>query len=128
MGEFTGNLDLRFHSDTDWELLASYAYKRDNGHVVSVDRGNHTDLASIPKFLRSWIRKLGKHTRASVFHDGGYRGFAKVYDEHGEEVHYNRENWDDLMLEIMVLTKEIIWKRKMIHLFIRMFGTWSYQG
>jgi hypothetical protein len=44
------------------------------GRTVIAPRGMVTDFASIPRGLWNLFPKRGKHDRAAVIHDAGYRG------------------------------------------------------
>ena len=127
MGKLIGNLDLRYHNAEDWELLADYSYRADNGDLLLCRKGNHSDLASIPKgLIRAIIPKLGRHTRGAIFHDGIYNGWIEIHDENGVPLVYNRLEADEVYREINQLTKEKKIIVSLIHLVLRWFGGISW--
>lgn len=58
-----------------------------------------TDFASIPRGLWNVFPKRGKHDRAAVLHDAGYRGFLANAD--GRELMLPKALIDRLFLEAM---------------------------
>lgn len=59
-----------------WKVLKNYSITI-NGWWILIPQGFQTDLASIPKVLRSLISKDGRHIIAAVIHDLLYRLKAK---------------------------------------------------
>ena len=61
--------DVRFHSRTDWELLADLVFMPTR---EVVKKGFRTDFASIPKIFHSLLSPFGSYGKAAIFHDEGY--------------------------------------------------------
>lgn len=66
-------LDVRESHDGagKWELLEPLVYKGNRDRFM-VPVGFKTDFASVPKALRSFVSRTGKHTKAAVLHDWLY--------------------------------------------------------
>jgi hypothetical protein len=75
-------------------------YSADLGMLVIAPEHMATDFASIPRFLWSpLLPKRGKHDRAAVLHDAGYRGF--LTNAAGRELMLPKDSIDRLFLEAM---------------------------
>ena len=72
---FSSNtISLSFHLDTgkftlNWPLSAKW-----RGQEFVVPSGFETDLASIPRRLRSVVAQVGRHMLPAIFHDAAYEG------------------------------------------------------
>ena len=67
-GKFS-NLDLRVLDDDEmFEVLNNCVYMQVN-FKYEINAGFVTDLASIPRGMRWWLKKTGKSRKPAVFHD-----------------------------------------------------------
>lgn len=70
---FVGELDLRHRKepvDGKWfTLLAEFSYWALSGRIYRVPQWTNTDFASIPKFFRGVISRVGWHSQPAVLHD-----------------------------------------------------------
>lgn len=94
------------------------------GFVVAVPEGFTTDFASIPRGLWNVIPKRGKHDKAAVLHDAGYRG--KLLDIYGEPLVLTRKQTDELFLEAMEVSGVGRLTRQTMFWAVRLFGGSSY--
>lgn len=73
-GHFATTLEVRWLADEgQWQLLAPLVYVDPTGHEHEVPEGARTDLASIPRLLRSAAFSEPKTREAAVLHDWLYR-------------------------------------------------------
>ena len=67
------DVDLRWHGkEGQWELLSPVVCAVDRKDIV-VPPGFRTDLASIPRAVRSITPQVGKHIPAAIVHDWLYK-------------------------------------------------------
>ena len=74
--EFLANLVIQEDAPYTWLLyheLPYVTFVRGKPEVVTAEAGFRTDLASIPRILRSLIPQNGRHRRPAVIHDKLYR-------------------------------------------------------
>ena len=69
---FTAPLEIRKTRPEQWEVLRSFSFVTDLTEVY-VPRGFITDLASVPKALRSVVSGRGYWDQPAVLHDYLYR-------------------------------------------------------
>jgi hypothetical protein len=70
MPGFLSSLDLRAHDEpNEWVVLAILAYSHEMFGTIGVPAGFITDLASIPRLLRSVFNVNGRSREAAVLHD-----------------------------------------------------------
>lgn len=117
---FKTPLDVRLmDSGKRFRLLHSFTY-RWKGLNLSVPRGFVTDFASIPRFARIIIPKLGRYSKAAVIHDWLYRrpvietGFGLTY--------LSRKTSDQVFRDGMAELGVTPWKRFLMYWAVRMFG------
>ncbi len=84
----------------------------------TVAAGFVTDLASIPRAVRSLIPQVGRHLQAAVVHDWCYAGNTKL----------TRREADDLFYEGMTSLGVPWWKRQAMYTAVRMFGSSPWKG
>jgi hypothetical protein len=89
-----------------------YIGSKDSDEVVEIKKGTKTDGASIPKIFWSLIGgPLGPYAPAAVVHDVLYvRGT------------YKRRKADKTFLEAMAVLKVRWWRRRVMHLGVRIGG------
>lgn len=124
---FLTPLDARELDDGsgEWMLLADLVYQGEKDRFV-VPKGFRTDFTSTPWFLRWFIPRTGKYTKAAVVHDFFYR-VRPVVEIGGILEKISQRDADGIMKRI---AKELgtIWiRRKAIYRGLRMFGwlTWN---
>lgn len=95
----------------------TFRWKRE-GATIRIGAGFITDFASIPKFARLIIPKLGRYTKAAVIHDALYQ----------DDV-FGRSKADRCFLDAMQELGVVKWKRIAMYLSVRMFGwlAWKRQ-
>ena len=107
---------------TVWALEECLAYRPfDRKEQITLPRGAHTDLASIPRFLWSVFPPDGPWAKASVVHDFLYRTKGTgVYwpgkpSGNTRQKPYDREEADNIFREAMadrgvgVVSRNLIW-------------------
>lgn len=100
-----------------WPLrFYSYRLKR----VVVAPRGMVTDFASIPRGLWNLFPKRGKHDRAAVIHDAGYRG--RLEDVIGNHFPVSKSQADDLFDEALKVCGVNTFSRAVMVRTVRWFG------
>ncbi len=83
------------------------------GTMIRVSAGFVTDFASIPRFARMLIPKLGRYNKAAVLHDAMYQGVIFAFNRYGADL---------LFLDGMVALGVAPWKRRLMYRFVRLFG------
>jgi len=119
--KFHNELDVRAYKKERWKLLHEYAYTTQILHEyptkITAPGGFITDLASIPKIVRSLIPQVGKHRGAAVIHDFLY----STSDKHS----YSRLQVDRVFLEAMKTAGVSLWKRHAMFYAVRS-GGWIF--
>ena len=100
--------------DKYWLVNEEYCYQTSKGLVV-VPKGFRTDYASVPRIFRNIINSYGKHGRAAVVHDWLYSSQCKI--------DVTRAEADKVFLEIMVEWNVKKYKRILMYVLVRMFGS-----
>lgn len=67
--ERDADIVLRQKSATDFVLEEPFRFQQRGEEVVVVERGNVTDLASVPSFLTWLVPRYGRHTLPALLHD-----------------------------------------------------------
>jgi len=90
--------------------------------------GFKTDLASIPRVLRSLIPQIGRHIQAAIFHDLIYRARKPVPGRSGD-AHWGltRLQADDMLLAGMKYSGVNWAKRYAIYWGVRSGGMFSWE-
>ena len=84
--------------------------------TIHVPVGFVTDFASIPRFIRFIIPKLGKYNKAAVLHDYAYQ-FGTI----------SRKQADQLFLDAMKDLGVLKWKRYTMYWAVRAFGFFAWR-
>ncbi len=100
----------------DWRYRAKYP-----GLRIRVAAGFVTDFASIPRFARLLIPKLGRYNKAAVVHDAIYQG---AFSTTGPSWVWERKDADDAFLAGMVALGVAPWKRRLMYWAVRV-GGWA---
>ena len=114
MSSFTDKLVVTKISKRMWEVARAFEYhvgSEESAEIVSVPQGFQTDFASVPRIFWIIIPPDGEYTQAAVVHD--YLYHTKKYD---------REICDKIFIEAMGVLGVSLWKRKIMHRAVRMFG------
>lgn len=119
----------RRKKDADYIVAADYtvSFKVDGRPArVTVPAGMATDLASVPRFSRSVVGRVGPHLEASIVHDYLYIAWQDL-DGHGARKQ-DRDFADELLRVAMDEAK--VGKRNLfiIHRAVRLFGWSVYQS
>lgn len=88
-------------------------------HNLEVPAGFETDLASIPRAVRSIIPQVGRQNLPAIVHDYTYREKSTAW--------LGKKKADLLFLEGMKICGVNWLRRSIIYRSVRMFGGWSYQ-
>ena len=100
----------------------TYFWKRGNAEI-HVGAGFVTDFASIPRFARLLIPKLGRYNKAAVIHDYLYHRQTRIVEGVLFKSYvFNRKQSDDIFLDAMEDLGVVKWKRKLMYLSVRAFG------
>ncbi len=84
---------------------------------IHVAAGFVTDFASIPRFARMVIPKLGRYNKAAVIHDA-------IYQDAIAGLRFSRKDADDIFLAGMVALGVAPWKRRLMYWAVRL-GGWA---
>ena len=90
--------------------------------TIRVMPGFETDFASIPRFARLLISKLGRYNKAAVIHDAIYQ--AMFYTLNVNRHTFTRKDADRIFLEGMVALGVAPWKRRLMYWGVRL-GGWA---
>ncbi len=119
------------HDGRLWVLAEDCRYAALDGSHLTVKRGFHSDLASIPRLFWAIIASFELSLLAPILHDLLYQCGGSVKLPHGEVTPagrmFNRKDADDLFLELMTRSKIAYWKRNVAYLAVRAFGQSSWQ-
>ena len=117
--------------DASYILAEEYRvrYRLDGGttdRFVAAPQGMLTDLASVPRFGRWFIGKVGPHLEASIVHDFLYIAWQDVEGRGARKE--DRKFADKLMCAAMTEAKVSAFKRAVIYAAVRSFiGWWVYK-
>lgn len=107
---------LQWHTEEFyWKLLRKITATHEGG-TLTVPAGFKTDLASIPRAVRSVTPQVGKHIVAAIFHDYLYSG-VKDWD---------RKQCDEFFLAAMKFCGVSWIRRNVMYRSVRMFGNSSF--
>ena len=97
----------------------TYLWKREYIEI-HVKRGFVTDFASIPRFARLLIPKLGRYTKAAVIHDALYQDIVPGF-------RFTRAEADLVFLDAMADLGVVKWKRNLMYFWCRLgaFFAWK---
>ena len=117
---------LRIELPKYWTVMTRIRYRTDltklsYGKTVTVPREFVTDLASIPRAIRSMVTKDGPNRWAAIVHD--YLYSLKGKGPKG----LPRKVCDDIFMEAMIDLKVPKWKRMAMYRGVRLWGwrTWN---
>ena len=105
-----------------WRLHEDLVY-RGNVDEFVVPRGFQTDFASVPRAFWGVYPPYGTHTKAAVVHDYLYREQPIVRG--GKPI--SRKDADGIFERIMRELGTSWWRRKTMHLAVRLFGGRGYR-
>jgi len=121
MNKFLTPLIVKSIPNGYWVVEASLLYVDSHYGLITVEKGFETDLASIPKFIRSIVDPSAPYIKEpAVVHDWIYRGYtAKTF---------NRKDADRLFYRGM-RSNGISWiKAKIMYWAVRLFGVSSWKA
>ena len=122
-------LSSRSGSDADYIVSQPYAVDVSldgRPRRITVPKGMLTDLASVPRFARSVVGRVGPHLEASIVHDYLYIAWQDI-DGHGPRK-ADRDFADRLMLAGMEAARVGGFKRQLIYRTVRTFGWGVYES
>ncbi len=93
------------------------------GIEIRVDAGFETDFASIPRFARWLIEKLGRWNKPAVIHDAIYQGLYRILNS-VRQPPFTRAEADLIFLDGMVARGVTPWKRRLMYWAVRL-GGWA---
>lgn len=116
----------------EYFLEADCAYRANDGYTLTVLKGFHTDLASIPRLLTLFVTIRDLSITAPTFHDLLYRTGGRVVPPLGTVSPaakvFTQEDADNLFLELMTREKIGFFKRSLAFGAVRLAGRWAWQG
>ena len=121
--EFLQDLVLQAYKPYQWLLFKRLQYwtnVRGKSELIEIPAGFRTDLASIPRVVRSLIPQNGRHRRPAVVHDYLYRRAGR------EDSDWTRLEADQCFLEAMKVDGVPGIRRRVMYTFVRMFGEYSW--
>jgi len=101
-----------------WTVFRDLVWRTSEGYVL-VPKGFKTDLASIPRALRSFYPKTGKQNAAAVLHDYHYRT---------PELFTSKSTADKLFKEAMLSCGVKPFKANTFYLGVKWFGGSSWRA
>lgn len=105
----------------------TYHWKGDYGLVkIVVPIGFITDFASIPRFARLIIPKLGRHNKAAVLHDYIYQNYAIKVSAQVAYI-FNREQADIMFRDAMRDLGVAKWKYTLMFWAVRLGGWMAWR-
>ena len=108
------------NTKSTWALQNSFGVWRNGTWVTTLQRGFETDLASIPRIIRSITPQIGHHIQAAIVHDF-------IYRDPGAKVRWSREAADRLFYDGMK-SLGVYWLRRWVmYLGVRAFGGLSWR-
>ena len=107
--------------EVDYTVCLPY-YVAVCGKAYRVRAGAQTNFASVPRYLRGLVGRVGRWTEASVVHDAAYRGDLETFVD-GDWVEWEgeREEADRIFRGLMDAAK-VGWRRYPIYWAVRLFG------
>ena len=102
----------------DWYLHKDLIWQTEK-QLIIVPAGFRTDLASIPRLIRSFYPKTGKQNRAAVLHDYCYRT-PELFDDKAKA--------DRLFLKAMISCGVRKTKAKAFYRGVKWFGGSSWRA
>ncbi len=94
--------------------------------TIRVMPGFETDFASIPRFARLLIPKLGRYNKAAVIHDAIYQG-AHAVPYNVLYGGFSRKEADDVFLAGMIALGVAPWKRRLMYIAVRLGGSFAWR-
>jgi hypothetical protein len=123
--QFLGPLRLEDVDGAEGILLEPLRfYSMQIGMIVVAPAGFKTDFASIPRGLWNILPKRGKHDKAAVLHDAGYRN--QLEDVRGYQIQITKAQTDSLFLEAMEVSGVGMFSRRSMYLAVKFFGQKAY--
>lgn len=92
---------------------------------IIVPKGMMTDLASVPRFIRSLIDRVGPHLEAAIVHDFLYIAWQDCFRK---PRHADKQFADDLFLAGMTAAGVSPIKRHIIYEAVSLFGWAAYSN
>ena len=99
-----------------WLLWVPFTFHSCTGKQITVPVGTITDFASVPTIFQGFIPKAGPWAQATILHDYLY-----------STQRYDRKTCDDLFLEAMEVLNVTPWKKNVMYLAVRVFGSVAYK-
>ena len=99
----------------------TYTWHRAFDVKITVPVGFVTDFASIPRFARVIIPKLGKYTKAAVVHDFIYQAKS------GKALFFDRRGVDHVFRDAMADLGVVKWKRMLMYWAVRIGGAFAWR-
>lgn len=153
MSKFTDDVVLKVERESGrYEVFQEFEYYQEvnKESKILVPKGFKTDLASIPRFIWSFLPPNGKYQKAAILHDylcvmnrlsqelreGKHKG-DKVEDgvslpdgkefmiwgkNEGKMIPLTRKITDKIFLEAMVVTNVKPWQCKLLYWSVRLFA------
>ena len=115
---FITQLDYRKVDGHKWQLLASLAYRAEDGRKFLVPEGFVTDGPSIPRAFYVTTPPVGDYDKAAVLHDFLYSVNSPV----------SKSEADSLFREAMKSCGVGLYTRTKMYLAVKVFGRCAYKG
>lgn len=114
MSSFSRPLTVTKVADMIWMTEEPFIFETERDYIEVPDCF-HTDFASVPRFLWSFLPPDGQYTQAAVLHDYLYQSRIRT-----------RKRSDELFLEAMEVLGVDEGTRNIMYFFVRLFGFKAY--
>lgn len=114
---------IYFTETTKWKFVEDWKIELPNGMKICIPKGEITDGASIPWFLRSFATSTGPLSRAAYVHDFGYK--HRYLLNHNSIKYTNCESqrfYDSLFKDIIIWTTGLKFLAYSAYKGVRAFG------
>ena len=98
---FSAPLVIREIGYERWSVVEPFRFTSETGIVVDVPVGFETDLASVPKIVRSWVSAIGCNSQPATVHDMLYYNHR-----HGLDAVITRQQADAILREGIELKED----------------------
>lgn len=115
-----GEREAEYIVSADYTISYALADAPDERLRLTVPRGMLTDLASVPRFARIVVGRVGPHLEAAIVHDWLFIAWQRLDGREARRVDFDFAN--AMMLAVMEAASVPRWKRGLIFRAVQWFG------